>query len=308
MGRVGCWPPSEPANSAWMAVVKLGSCKPQRGKGVLLALLQGGTWQAGAAFTPPPAPGTSLGAPACPCHRLSCSSQQGLLVPGSPGGQKWVSRWASLADSYSDPGMAGKWLQGCSGEGLGEGGFRPLPGEIDAAHAGWRARLPGCADGLPARRPMTITVGLFSSSQRMAPGAEPGNWRGPCLCVSGDCSHSCPVTGWTTPQALRLPGGVGLGCWSQAVSRPTASWAKRTWSLTALVMPVGRTAGGAPSLAGAGRKRDARAPGRDWPGRRACTRPGPLGNQPPPLSSLGTRTRSQPSPGNPLWLQGGWKA
>uniref|UniRef100_A0A8C6QZQ6 Centrosomal protein 170B n=1 Tax=Nannospalax galili TaxID=1026970 RepID=A0A8C6QZQ6_NANGA len=32
--------------------------------------------------------------------------QQGLLVPGSPGGQKWVSRWASLADSYSDPGLA----------------------------------------------------------------------------------------------------------------------------------------------------------------------------------------------------------
>ncbi|XP_045863422.1 centrosomal protein of 170 kDa protein B isoform X4 [Meles meles] len=31
---------------------------------------------------------------------------QGLAVPGSPGGQKWVSRWASLADSYSDPGQA----------------------------------------------------------------------------------------------------------------------------------------------------------------------------------------------------------
>lgn len=31
---------------------------------------------------------------------------QGLPVPGSPGGQKWVSRWASLADSYSDPGPA----------------------------------------------------------------------------------------------------------------------------------------------------------------------------------------------------------
>uniref|UniRef100_A0A8C5P0W4 Centrosomal protein 170B n=1 Tax=Jaculus jaculus TaxID=51337 RepID=A0A8C5P0W4_JACJA len=31
--------------------------------------------------------------------------QQGLLVPGSPGAQKWVSRWASLADSYSDPGL-----------------------------------------------------------------------------------------------------------------------------------------------------------------------------------------------------------
>ncbi|XP_036061695.1 centrosomal protein of 170 kDa protein B isoform X2 [Onychomys torridus] len=32
--------------------------------------------------------------------------QQSLLVPGSPGGQKWVSRWASLADSYSDAGVA----------------------------------------------------------------------------------------------------------------------------------------------------------------------------------------------------------
>uniref|UniRef100_A0A8C6BVS3 Centrosomal protein 170B n=1 Tax=Monodon monoceros TaxID=40151 RepID=A0A8C6BVS3_MONMO len=30
----------------------------------------------------------------------------GLPVPGSPGGQKWVSRWASLADSYSDPGLS----------------------------------------------------------------------------------------------------------------------------------------------------------------------------------------------------------
>lgn len=32
--------------------------------------------------------------------------QQSLLVPGSPGGQKWISRWASLADSYSDAGLA----------------------------------------------------------------------------------------------------------------------------------------------------------------------------------------------------------
>ncbi|XP_019494921.1 PREDICTED: centrosomal protein of 170 kDa protein B isoform X2 [Hipposideros armiger] len=31
---------------------------------------------------------------------------QGPPVPESPGGQKWVSRWASLADSYSDPGLA----------------------------------------------------------------------------------------------------------------------------------------------------------------------------------------------------------
>uniref|UniRef100_A0A8C6DG37 Centrosomal protein 170B n=1 Tax=Moschus moschiferus TaxID=68415 RepID=A0A8C6DG37_MOSMO len=31
---------------------------------------------------------------------------QGLPVPGSPGGQRWVSRWASLADSHSDPGLS----------------------------------------------------------------------------------------------------------------------------------------------------------------------------------------------------------
>ncbi|KAB0398858.1 hypothetical protein E2I00_006052 [Balaenoptera physalus] len=34
------------------------------------------------------------------------ASRPGLPVPGSPGGQKWVSRWASLADSYSDPGLS----------------------------------------------------------------------------------------------------------------------------------------------------------------------------------------------------------
>ncbi|XP_042527545.1 centrosomal protein of 170 kDa protein B isoform X2 [Dipodomys spectabilis] len=33
------------------------------------------------------------------------TEHQGHLVPGSPGAQKWVSRWASLADSYSDPGF-----------------------------------------------------------------------------------------------------------------------------------------------------------------------------------------------------------
>lgn len=42
---------------------------------------------------------------------------RGLAVPGSPGGQKWVSCWASLADSYSDPGLSGGWLQHCSAEG-----------------------------------------------------------------------------------------------------------------------------------------------------------------------------------------------
>lgn len=52
--------------------------------------------------------------------RLSFAPQ-GLPVPGSPGGQKWVSRWASLADSYSDPGLAGEWFRLSHGEGVGPG-------------------------------------------------------------------------------------------------------------------------------------------------------------------------------------------
>nr|XP_005000622.1 centrosomal protein of 170 kDa protein B isoform X2 [Cavia porcellus] len=41
---------------------------------------------------------------------------QGLMVPGCPGGQKWVSRWASLADSYSDPSLAEDSLRHRAGE------------------------------------------------------------------------------------------------------------------------------------------------------------------------------------------------
>uniref|UniRef100_K9J0N3 FHA domain-containing protein n=1 Tax=Desmodus rotundus TaxID=9430 RepID=K9J0N3_DESRO len=41
-----------------------------------------------------------------PLGMVSPAELQGLPAPGSPGGQKWVSRWASLADSYSDPGLA----------------------------------------------------------------------------------------------------------------------------------------------------------------------------------------------------------
>ncbi|KAM4853797.1 centrosomal protein of 170 kDa protein B [Thomomys bottae] len=44
------------------------------------------------------------------------TERQGHLVPGSPGAQKWVSRWASLADSYSDPGLA----EDCPGHKTGE--------------------------------------------------------------------------------------------------------------------------------------------------------------------------------------------
>ncbi|XP_004645432.1 centrosomal protein of 170 kDa protein B isoform X2 [Octodon degus] len=41
---------------------------------------------------------------------------QGLMVPGCPGGQKWVSRWASLADSYSDSSPAEDGLRHRAGE------------------------------------------------------------------------------------------------------------------------------------------------------------------------------------------------
>ncbi|XP_013363354.1 PREDICTED: centrosomal protein of 170 kDa protein B isoform X1 [Chinchilla lanigera] len=41
---------------------------------------------------------------------------QGLVVPGCPGGQKWVSRWASLADSYSDSSLAEDSLRHRAGD------------------------------------------------------------------------------------------------------------------------------------------------------------------------------------------------
>ncbi|KAM5273916.1 centrosomal protein of 170 kDa protein B isoform 2-T2 [Ctenodactylus gundi] len=46
--------------------------------------------------------------------------QQSLVAPGCPGGQKWASRWTSLADSYSDPGQA-------------EDGLRPRTAEAEGA-------------------------------------------------------------------------------------------------------------------------------------------------------------------------------
>uniref|UniRef100_A0A8D2CQU8 Centrosomal protein 170B n=1 Tax=Sciurus vulgaris TaxID=55149 RepID=A0A8D2CQU8_SCIVU len=67
---------------------------------------------------------------------------QGLLVPGSPGGQKWVSRWASLADSYSDPGLAEDGPGPRAGEAEGPLPVRTrrllprLPGDRAASPAG----------------------------------------------------------------------------------------------------------------------------------------------------------------------------
>lgn len=105
----------------------LGSHKPSKATAGLLAVSAGGAYcrpgagkhgfrrWGGLPFMLPPAPGTST---RDLCHRcILLFSLQGLPLPGSPGGQKWVSRWASLADSYSDPGLAGKRLQCWMGSG-----------------------------------------------------------------------------------------------------------------------------------------------------------------------------------------------
>ncbi|XP_032123489.1 centrosomal protein of 170 kDa protein B isoform X1 [Sapajus apella] len=85
------------------------------------------------------------------------AEHQGLPVPGSPGGQKWVSRWASLADSYSDPGL--------TEDGLGRRGGEPE----GALPTRTRRRLPQ----LPSER-ADSPVGP-ESSRRSGPGPpEPG--------------------------------------------------------------------------------------------------------------------------------------
>lgn len=157
-----------------------------------------------------------------PARHTSAFSLQGPPVPGSPGGQKWVSRWASLADSYSDPGLAGKWLQWYNGDsGLGQRGLRPLTGD-----AGASSYQPCLEQGQYPRLPTLTRLPL--SSQRMVRGAHLGNLRGLCLCDTDDYSHSYPETGRTAPPAPRPPGGAGLGHQSQAVSQPASSWARRT--------------------------------------------------------------------------------
>lgn len=201
------------------------------------------------------------GAPASPCCRHTLSfALQGLTVPGSPGGQKWVSRWASLADSYSDPGLAGKWLRLGVGRGWAQAFYRTHKHECMPVTSG---RGSGFRYARTACRPVAASTRLTLSLQRRALGAELGSSRGPCLCASDGDSHSCPATVQIAPGALRPPGGAALGLRSWAVSRPPASWPRKTWSLTASAMPVGRTVGGAPSWVGARRRRYAGAPRRD---------------------------------------------
>ncbi|KAM9148853.1 centrosomal protein of 170 kDa protein B [Pangshura tecta] len=60
----------------------------------------------------------------------TCGSQAEMQVPSaSQGGQKWVSRWASLADSYTDAGLCDGQQQGLVSEGHTESGTAHKPGE-----------------------------------------------------------------------------------------------------------------------------------------------------------------------------------
>nr|XP_008166408.1 centrosomal protein of 170 kDa protein B isoform X1 [Chrysemys picta bellii]XP_008166409.1 centrosomal protein of 170 kDa protein B isoform X1 [Chrysemys picta bellii] len=60
----------------------------------------------------------------------TCGSQAEMQVPpASHGGQKWVSRWASLADSYTDSGLCDGQQQGLVSEGHTESGTAHKLGE-----------------------------------------------------------------------------------------------------------------------------------------------------------------------------------
>ncbi|XP_048709548.2 centrosomal protein of 170 kDa protein B isoform X1 [Caretta caretta] len=66
---------------------------------------------------------------AFPSKPTSGSQAEMQGPPASQGGQKWVSRWASLADSYTDSGVCDVQQQGLVSEGHTESGTAHKPGE-----------------------------------------------------------------------------------------------------------------------------------------------------------------------------------
>ncbi|XP_067411056.1 centrosomal protein of 170 kDa protein B isoform X1 [Emydura macquarii macquarii] len=66
---------------------------------------------------------------AFPSKPTSGSQAEMQMPPASQGGQKWVSRWASLADSYTESGLCDGHQQGLASEGNMESGAAPKPGE-----------------------------------------------------------------------------------------------------------------------------------------------------------------------------------
>ncbi|XP_045434804.1 centrosomal protein of 170 kDa protein B isoform X1 [Pipistrellus kuhlii] len=81
-------------------------------------------------------------------------------VPGSPGGPKWVSRWASLADSYSDPGLA-------------EDGPGRRAGEPEAAAPARQRRLLPALPSERAGSPAGPEAARRSGPGPPEPGGEP---------------------------------------------------------------------------------------------------------------------------------------
>uniref|UniRef100_A0A8C8VE02 Centrosomal protein 170B n=1 Tax=Pelusios castaneus TaxID=367368 RepID=A0A8C8VE02_9SAUR len=66
---------------------------------------------------------------AFPSKPTTGSQAEMQMPPALQGGQKWVSRWASLADSYSDSGLCDGQQQGLVPEGNMESGTAPKLGE-----------------------------------------------------------------------------------------------------------------------------------------------------------------------------------
>ncbi|XP_012579811.1 PREDICTED: centrosomal protein of 170 kDa protein B [Condylura cristata] len=147
---------------------------------------------------------------------------QGLPGPGSPGGQKWASRWASLADSYSDPGLS---EDGTGRKGVGPEGvlpvrqrrlLPPLPSERTDSPAGPEAarrsgpgppelgsQQPGRPAGQEDLEPDSLSDASGSDGGR---GPEPGGG------VPQEERHRSPPQGpvWTRGQrSPRAPGEPG---------------------------------------------------------------------------------------------------
>ncbi|KAL4693199.1 hypothetical protein H8959_017009 [Pygathrix nigripes] len=149
------------------------------------------------------------------------AEHQGLPVPGSPGGQKWVSRWASLADSYSDPGLTEDGLGRRGGELEGSLPVRTrrrlpqLPSERADSPAGPESsrrsgpgppelgsEQPGHLFGQEELDPDSLSDASGSDGGRgPEPGVEPQDSRrrspqeGPTWSRGPGCTHGLPLPG-----------------------------------------------------------------------------------------------------------------
>ncbi|XP_054548806.1 centrosomal protein of 170 kDa protein B isoform X3 [Talpa occidentalis] len=143
---------------------------------------------------------------------------QGLPGPGSPGAQKWASRWASLADSYSDPGQSedGTGRRGAELDGVLPVRQRrllpPLPSERTDSPAGSEAsRRSGLGPPEPVSQQAGHPVGqedLEPDSLSDASGSDGG--RGPELGGGPqEERHKSPQQGPAWTRGQHSPRGSG---------------------------------------------------------------------------------------------------